>query len=149
MSFFTALWSALLSAAYVLVAAPIMLLFGFRPVNVWEDHIISSRRFATKYPGLKLGPPVPPQFDLYPWHVLLPSLFVFLEWLWFHYKPWYYPVFIQLFLLALFGFLVFWLWIHDGYSESAVIVRNWFSAKKQGVCPLVEFDDQPTSKDIT
>lgn len=143
MGFFTFLWSAILSIGYVLVATPVLLLFGLRPVNVWEDHIISTQQLCEKYQGLKIG-----SFRLYPWQVLLPSVFLFLEWLWFHYAShWYYPLGVQLSIIEIFAFSIFFYEVSD--NETVVIARNFLSAKKQGICPLVEFNDEPTSKDIT
>lgn len=109
------------------------LVIGYRP-NSWQ---IDKQ---APYPGLKLG-----AFQLYPWHILAPIAAVYLEYLLIHYCGWKWPLIVEGSLLAVAGLLIGLLFLPD--TEGYHLAASWIAAKKQNICPVVTFDNRPTSEE--
>lgn len=108
--------------------------FGYRPSTLLLPNPV-------KYQGLQVGP-----VQLYPWHLILPALFIWMNYHMFHTQN---ERFVRAmsFLDGLIGTLLFCLFIMlFSKSESGKLLRAYLSAKKTRVCPLVEFKDEPTSE---
>jgi hypothetical protein len=123
---------AFLSLLYI-ISIPFAWLFGGLPYNIWEDSPHSAP--WRSYPGFKVWGEV----RLHPWVVAVPVAIIYGEWAWFHYAGWIRPVCIQGFLLAVVGMLAFFFWFKE--TNKTNLISEWFSAKKAGICPLVEFRD--------
>jgi hypothetical protein len=128
----TALFAVTLGS--ILVAANILAaLFvtpvGFRPKNIFFFEY-------RKYDGLGIGP-----ITIYPIHVLLPALILWLNW---HFsarygwaKVFYVDVAIAtpLCLLGAIALTCYLMWFRDPF------VGDYLAAKKAGICPIVTFED--------
>jgi hypothetical protein len=128
----TAVWIAFLSLVYV-VLTPIVFLFGGRPHNVWKN---TKKDFWTSYPGVKVWGEV----RLHPWVIAIPTLFIYLEYLWFKHQAWYWPVSIQGGAIVFIGLLIAYSWYDT--TDTQTVVNQWVAAKKQGICPVVEFIEE-------
>lgn len=116
------------------ILLPIVFLFGFAPN--YSKALANNELYYHPFPGLRVWG----QVRLHTWVVALPALFLYLEYLWFHYYAWYYPVFCQLALFILLGGMVLYAWFDN--SPTKKLVGEWVSSKKQGICPVVEFTEK-------
>ena len=113
-------------------------LFGYVP-NGWNP----TTADMVKYPGMPLG-----RFQLYPWHVILTGLIVALH-VWMYSFPDGRPyllseakvVGIFLAVIALVVGLIFLF-----CSDTSTVVKQYLTAKKQKVCPIVEFEEKTQEK---
>ncbi len=123
--------------ACTLLAAPI---FGYVPIQ-WSKpwDIFEGMR---KYEGLKVGKSYN-AFQLYPWHVLLTVIIVGIHVLMYH--AWGgHPLIVEgkvigviaLIIAAIFGLFYYF------DSSTGKVVNAYLAAKKQKVCPVVEFTNK-------
>jgi hypothetical protein len=129
------LWGVM-GTFFVCVLIPFMLLIGQRPTS-WKKN--TKIDLFVPYQGLRVSKKV----ELLPWHIIVPSAVIVLEYMWFHHANWKYPVLIQGCILAVLGIIVGIFLCTQ--SETYWIVSAWYGAKRQKVCPLVEFTDGPTN----
>ena len=132
---FTALFVVITSLMYMM-ASPFVFLFGARPTNIWAEN---NERAWAPYPGLKVWGEV----RVHPWVVAVPAALIYLEWAWWHYCNWKYPFFTHLtVLLVIIGLVLYG--TYDS-SDARPIINAWFHAKKQGVCPVVDFVEEESA----
>jgi hypothetical protein len=129
----------LVSLTYYLLVAPVMFVFGYTPINLFS---VSSRGEYipfNKYRGLRLW-----GMSWYPIHGLLTIVLAFLQhWAWHHM---FIPMLIgHTTLLGLAGAIICYCLFSRSQSEGVKLVRAWVSARKQDICPLVEFKNAPTT----
>lgn len=122
---------------YLFVCIPMAAIGGYRPAFKAEPFV--------KYPGLPLG-----KFQLYPWHVLLTSLFLLLEWYWFHFQGWVQPVAIQGGTLGVIGliFLICWMTVSFPETETVKLLKAWSASRNNKFCPTITFTTEPTSNSL-
>lgn len=119
-------------------------IFGWVPKQWLKPWIVFDDKAVYKYEGLRIGRSYN-AFQLYPWHVILAVLVVGLEWVVYH--VWgFHPLAVQgeiVGAVALFVGLIFAV-VEFSYSDTGTVglVKEYVSAKKQKVCPVVEFTDK-------
>lgn len=120
----------------------VMPIFGWLPTNWLVPWEILDGDGRYKYQGLKLGKSYR-AFQVYPWHVILLALVGALEW-------WCYRCYgthslvlqgmtvgaIAAVLAVVFGLITYL------SSDTGEVVNQYISAKKQRVCPIVEFESE-------
>ena len=127
-------WMLVITLLYI-VATPIAFLFGGRPQNILFP-LDKKKSLWLPYPGLKVWGEV----RVHPWEVVIPATIIYLEYLWFKHCAWYWPVGVQGGIILLIAMVVLW-GVYDS-SETKEVINEWVSAKKSGICPLVEFTDE-------
>ena len=111
----------------------ILAFFGIRPTRYRCDP-----DSFTGYPGLKIGP-----LELHPWSIVL--LLAVIASPWFAYRlsgttASIITVSVLVGIAALIGIFLFF------STETGELAYAYLAAKKQRVCPVVEFADKPTSE---
>ena len=127
--------AGLLIVFYYLVMTPLAFPFGYKPTYVFG----SSSEIMVPYRGLKLW-----GVELYPWHFLVLVLGGVLEWTWIHEQGLKHILIVQgisLGVLALIALIIGFL-----LSDTWEVIWKYLSAKKQGICPLVEFTKDEGTK---
>lgn len=122
------------------------LLVGFRPTGV---PFISNSKYEDSYTQYRGWQPKWAPFELYPWHLILLGLIVTIIWSVIHFAGWIYfiiPVSLMLFTAAI---VMAYILIYDSESESVRLWKANMAAKKSKICPVVTFDEQDTSSDIS
>lgn len=126
-----------------LIIAPFALIVGYRPILPFIEDM--SNDIAVPYNGLKIKGI---SFRLYPWHVLLPVGLAYAFYAWVNFSGWFLPLMICIPIILMIGIIVIWLWLTESESESVRLFKASWSAKTSKICPLVTFDDKPTSTDV-
>ncbi|MDE1833815.1 MAG: hypothetical protein KGH64_00595 [Candidatus Micrarchaeota archaeon] len=125
--------AAVLTAVLIVVLSnPIFFIAGRYLKMPWQGASSMER-----YQGLRLG-----TFELYPWHILLPTLIVIGEFFLVRRLGWVYPVavpvaFASVMLCAL-GVAYFF---KQRSSTKPSLLGAWLKAKKERVCPLINFEE--------
>jgi hypothetical protein len=138
-------FSVFLAATQLAIAIP-LLIIGYRPglKEFWASGDY-DQRFIVPYSGLKIKRKLPNfPFELYPWHVLLPVVLVIAQWALIHYDMWPIEgvcagVVVAALIAAYFA--------ENGDTETVRLLKAKFAAKKQMICPLITFTDEPTKLD--
>ena len=134
---------------FYLIATPIGLLFGYRP-GVWAIDPLGlntewTREQTTHEPMVKYDLYRIGNFAMKTWYLLILGLVVFIE-----YALCYFHGTRSVLvtegavigaLVAIVGGFICLCWVSDASSGIGFVVKAWFKAKKQGVCPLVTFTD--------
>ena len=115
-------------------------IFGWRPKSWIKPWTILDTDGMVKYPGVKLGSSYN-AFQLYPWHIILAALIVGVHWLLYHFVGGHVLLtegkvlgFFILLVALIVGFFFYY-----GTSDTGKIISQYLAAKKQRVCPVVEF----------
>lgn len=124
-------------AFLALIVIPIMtlcgLIMGIRPTRFEPafDNYVS-------YSGLPIG-----SFRLYPWHLIAPSFFIIFNVLGFHRlgAMWSVPALMQFMIVAIPLFFLRKPNKKDKAPKQPSLLRAWFTAKKEKVCPIIEYTD--------
>lgn len=98
-------------------------LIGFRPAG-WDLSILP-------YSGLKVS-----HMEIYPWHIILLGLLLWALPKLFLVNAWVTTLVVLGFAGLIFGAVELW------HSDSFLIFRAWLTAKKEGVCPMIDFEDK-------
>lgn len=135
--FWRSLWKVLYGTVvyllYFLVMTPVAFLFGNRPSLFDKESSHYDQKLFKKYRGwYAYG------FELYPGYILLPIALLYGEYQW--WKHGLFTATVVHIMLALIVLGLFVLVILPDTDTGKLIIA-WLSAKKQGVCPLVEFQD--------
>lgn len=126
--------------AIVMFGGILGLFIGYRPTLFWRADT----------PDLWVKYPLPKLFGcrVLPIYVIALALLVFAEYAWIHsvgYPVLYIEGLVSLGVVAFIA--VFMMTMTEVFSDTLDLANEWFSAKKKGICPLVEFVDT-TTKDI-
>jgi hypothetical protein len=123
---------------YWFACVPIGWAIGYKP---------TSFNFNDEAPFVKYQSVSLPWYgELLPYHFVVAAIIISLEWLWFHECGWKYPVFIQGGVIATFALLIGLMnYLESDFSK---VVSAWFAARKQRICPIVNFTEEPTSNNI-
>lgn len=110
----------------------IKFLFGYRPdMKHWHDWV-EIQKESIKYKSLNIK-----GFSIYPYHILIMGFIIWLQYLaYYHFKL---ILIIEGFILGMLGLIVAIWWFLT--SEKTNLLRQYIAAKKQGICPIVEFKD--------
>lgn len=131
--FFT--FVGLLSLCY-LVFGPI---FGWLPRNWLKPWNVIERDAMFKYQGLKLGRSYN-AFQVYPWHVILLAILFSIHWEVGHHFG-YGPLRIEGMIVGgIVSFIALCIGLAVYFeSDTGKLINAWLKARKQNVCPIVEF----------
>lgn len=128
-----------------LIGVLFMPIFGYVPTKWAKPWYIFEHDGTRKYQGLKLGRSYN-AFQVYPWHIILLALIVAIEWVVYHYFG-VHPLVVQGeivgVILALVGIVVGLFIYFD--SSTGKVINEYLAAKKQKVCPVVEFKNEEQS----
>jgi hypothetical protein len=133
-------WWGFLMGAIIILATLFGPIFGYVPRTINPMKFFEND--MRKYQGLRLGRSYN-TFQVYPWHVILAVLFIGSEALIYHYcgaRPMIVQASIVGGILALIGIVFGTMMYLD--SSTGKIIKEYISAKKQKVCPIVEFQNE-------
>jgi hypothetical protein len=116
--------------------------FGWRPRQWSKPFSVFDTNGMVKYQGLKLGSSYN-AFQLYPWHIILATLVVGAHAAIYHFEGGH-PLLVEGEILGIILFLLALVVGSVVYSESDTgrLISQYLAAKKQKVCPVVEFKNE-------
>lgn len=119
---------------FYVILMPFALFFGYLPTLFSQKH----GEIFTPYSGLKIW-----GAEFYPYHLLPAGGIVLAEMILAHDYGLKYIVISQASIVAAIITLLVGLYYYDDFKkiEAVSLAKKYFSAKKQGICPLVEFTE--------
>jgi hypothetical protein len=135
--FFYGGWVQLM-AFYILVLGPLSLLFGRYPSFHFDDN--QKNYMFGSYPGLTLR-----GFTLYPWMLAIPGFFLWANigaFLHSCHGNWIVVPVAESVLVFIAGIVALAMVSSARPQDFGYTIKEWFAAKKAGVCPLVSFVDE-------
>lgn len=148
LSWFWYLLAGLMHLFFFGVLTPLAFLIGKVPCRSYSYGQWSPGWGFRNYAGIRLG-----EFELFPWMVVAPTSFFGLNALCIRavYRYGSAATFPCVFLVIEFIFLcvaAYFLFFEGMFDETKSVTGAWFSAKKQKICPLIEFSDElPTDRE--
>lgn len=128
-----------------IIYAPFMFLFGYYPwpsIKSMRWYIYGSNIFAVE--ARRILFPRVGKLELKPYTVVFPTLYGCLLWSYPH-ATWYSTLFLFIVVIGIMAVAAIYVFIvsfNKSKNQKVILVREYFNAKKRGICPLLKVKSQ-------